>query len=453
MAIEAPLHRAQSSPPQVGARRLSNRIGLWLACLAVLHGLAYLVITPPWQMPDEPQHFQYVRFLLDERRLPTRDDAAIDTGLTEQVRQSMAQFDFWALRWRDTVPLRLEYRVVWGHPPLYYSLAAGALAPFTSLDVATQLYIIRLFSVMLTTLTVWISCQAMRSLFPDSPTLTIAVPLFVALLPMHAFIGSSVNNDVLAGLTATLVIFLLIETFQRGLTWRRGALLFVAVAVALLTKRTTFFLVPLVILTLLILLPPAGRRWVIVIGALAVPVWLVLLRQSSTSYIGGLLRRPGDIAQLLTVPSLADMILWGALLFTTFWANFGWAMVQLDMAWYGLLLVATLASGAGWIKLSWNWRQSSYALAPRQRWALAMCALAVLLISVQTVGLILFSGIHQQARYLFPIIVPLTLFLVLGWGSWLPPSWRRPAVVIGAAWMVAFDLAVILLYQLPFYYG
>jgi hypothetical protein len=404
-------------------------------------------------MPDEPQHFQYVRFLVDERRLPTRHDAATDTALTEQVKQSMVQFDFWALRWRDTVPLTLEHRLVWKHPPLYYSLAAVVLAPFESLDVASQLYIIRLFSVMLTALTVWVSYQAMRSLFPDSPTLAIAAPLFIALLPMHAVIGSSVNNDVLAELMGTVVIWLLIETFRRGFTWRQGTLLFVALAAALLTKRTTFFLVPLVILTLLILLPPAGRRWVIVIGVFVVPIWLVLLRQSSTSYIGSLLRQPGDIAQLLTVPSLADMILWGALLFTTFWANFGWAMIQLDIAWYGLLLAATLLSWAGWIKLSWHWRQSLRALAPWQRWALAICALAVVFISLQTVGLILFSGIHQQARYLFPVIVPLALFLVLGWGSWLPPDWHKRAVAIGAAWMVAFDLTVILLYQLPFYYG
>lgn len=442
MAIEA--------PPTC---RLPSRIGLWLACLAFLHSLVYLTLTPPWQTPDEPQHFQYVRFLLDERRLPTSKDAAIDTPLTEQVRQSMAQFDFWARRYHDTAPSTLEYRVASSHPPLYYSLAATVLAPFASLDVTTQLYIVRLFSAILTALTVWVSYQIVGSLFPGSSTLAVAVPLFIALLPMHAFIGSSVNNDTLAELAGAVAIWLLVETFRRGLTWQRGALLVVALSAALLSKRTTFFLVPVVVLALLILVPPIGRRWVVIIGVLAVPLWLILLHRSPNSYIGSLLRYPGSISQLLAMPSPSDALLWGALLFTTFWGNFGWATVQLDLAWYGLLLVLTLASGGGWIKLGWHWRQSLSALAPWQRWALAMCALAILLILIQTAGLILTGGIHQQARYLFPVIVPLALFLVLGWGAWLPRSWHSRAVAIGTSSMLVFDLIILILYQLPFYYG
>ena len=432
---------------------LSKRIGLWLALIAFLHGLLYLALTPPWQTPDEPQHFQYVRFLSDERRLPTRDDAATDTLLTEQVRQSMAQSDFWAWRDRDTVPSDLEYRMAWGHPPLYYSLAAIELAPFVSSDVTTQLYIVRLLSVTLTALTVWVSFLAMRSLFPGSPILAIAVPLFIALLPMYAFIGSSVNNDVLAALAGTLVIWLLIESFRRGLTWHRGALLLVLLAAALLTKRTTFFLVPLTVFALFILLPPAQRRWVVVIGVLAIPLWLILLRQDPASYIGALLRRPGNISQFFTTPSSSDIALWGALLFTTFWGNFGWATIQLDMVWYGLLLIVTLISVTGWIRLGWHRRRSIHTLAPWQRWALAMCALAVLLISVQTAGLILTSGIHQQARYLFPAILPLALFLVLGWGAWVPSYWHSRAMLIGIAAIVVFDLISLVFYQLPFYYG
>jgi hypothetical protein len=426
---------------------------LWLAILAFLHGLVYLALTPPWQAPDEPQHFQYVRFLLDERRLPTARDEGVDTPLTEEVRQSMIQFDFWTWRDHAAVPSTLEYRIAWSHPPLYYSLAAVALAPFPSLDVTAQLYIVRLFSLTLTALAVWIAYQAMRSLFPDSPALAAAVPLFIALLPMHAFLGSSVNNDALAELTATAVIWLLIETLRRGLTWQRGAWLVVALAAAMFAKRTTLFLAPLAAVTLFIVLPPRGRRWLAIACALAIPVSLAILRQRPDSYIGSLLKTGGSVSLFSTLPGLSDLALWGALLFTTFWGNFGWATVQLDAAWYGLLLIVTLASGAGWVKLAWRWRRHVPALAPWQRWACAMCALAVLLISAQTVGLILVGGIHQQARYLFPAMVPLALFLVLGWGTWIPGPWQGRAVGLGAALLVIFDLVTLAASQLPFYYG
>jgi hypothetical protein len=426
-----------------------QRIGLYLAILAFLHGLVYLALTPPWQAPDEPQHFQYVRFLLEERRLPNSHDETVDTPLTEAVRQSMIQFDFWTWRDRSTAPATLNYRIASVHPPLYYVLAAVALAPFPSLDVTAQLYIVRLFSLTLTALTVWVTYQAMRSLFPDSPALAAAVPLFIALLPMHAFLGSSVNNDTLAELTATAVIWMLIEISRRGFTWQRGAWLVVALAAAMLTKRTVFFLVPLAAITLLIVLAPRTRRWLAVAGVLAVFTWLAIAFQYAGNYAGSLVRAAGSVSHL----GLSDLALWGALLFTTFWGNFGWATVQLDAAWYSLLLIVTAISGAGWVKLAWHWRRCLPALASWQRWAGAMCALAVLSVWAQMVALILAGGIHQQARYLFPAIVPIALFLVLGWGTWVPGRWQGRALGLGAALLVIFDLATLAIYQLPFYYG
>jgi hypothetical protein len=366
----------------------------------------------------------------------------------------MAQFDFWTWRDRDVVPPLLEYRVAWGHPPLYYGLAAGVLIPFLSSDLTSQLYIVRILSVTLTALTVWVAYQIIHSLFPTSKVLAVAVPLFIALLPMHAFVGSIVNNDALAELTAIIVIWLLVEAFRRGLNWRRGALLLVALVAALLTKRTTAFLVPLVIFSLLILLPPLGRRWLVLIAILVFPLWLVLLRQFHSGYISGLLlnRAGGSFVPLVGL-SLSDIVLWGALLFTTFWGNFGWATIQLDFIWYALLLVVTLASMLGWIKRIWRWRQHLGALVPWQRWTLAVFVLAILLTLAQTAVLVLLSGIHQQARYIFPAIVPVALLLILGWSAWLPPSWHRRALILGATIMVVFDLMVLTLYQLPFYYG
>jgi hypothetical protein len=74
-------------------------------------------------------------------------------------------------------------------------------------------------------------------------------------------------------------------------------------------------------------------------------------------------------------------------------------------------------------------------------------------VCAQMVALVMAGGIHQQARYLFPAIVPIALFLVLGWRTWVPGRWQGRALGLGAALLVIFDLATLAIYQLPFYYG
>ena len=47
----------------------------------------------------------------------------------------------------------------------------------------------------------------------------------------------------------------------------------------------------------------------------------------------------------------------------------------------------------------------------------------------------------------------IALFLVLGWGTWIPGPWHGRALGLGAASLVIFDLVTLAAYQLPFYYG
>ena len=42
-----------------------------LIALAVIRGLIYLSLFPPWVAPDEPAHFEVVRIIGQEQQLPT----------------------------------------------------------------------------------------------------------------------------------------------------------------------------------------------------------------------------------------------------------------------------------------------------------------------------------------------------------------------------------------------
>src|SRR5690348_11348802 len=79
----------------------------WITLAALLFRIVLAVTTPPWQGPDEPKHFEYVRRLIDlrdqlwsEHRLLRLEDASPD--LQRQIIRSMEAHHFW--RYAGPVP-------------------------------------------------------------------------------------------------------------------------------------------------------------------------------------------------------------------------------------------------------------------------------------------------------------------------------------------------------------
>ncbi|HID62080.1 MAG TPA: DUF2142 domain-containing protein, partial [Anaerolineae bacterium] len=249
--------RARSRPenrlkPRLRTWELEHKILVLLLALSFIRGILYSAVIPPWQAPDEPDHFQYAALLVRYHRFPIKQDVAADEWLQTQVYASMQEFCFWARRAHTLAPAALEeeYRAAVGHPPLYYLLGAFLLAPFSHCDLITQLHILRLGSVLLGTLTVLVAYLAARALFPEDASWQLAVPAFVAFLPMHTFITSSVNNDSLAELLASLVIYSLLKIPKDSFSWRRVVGVACLLLLGVLTKRTTTFAIPLAALTI-----------------------------------------------------------------------------------------------------------------------------------------------------------------------------------------------------------
>ena len=43
-----------------------------LVALALIRGLIYLSVFPPWQAPDEPAHFEVVRAVAQQGQIPSK---------------------------------------------------------------------------------------------------------------------------------------------------------------------------------------------------------------------------------------------------------------------------------------------------------------------------------------------------------------------------------------------
>ncbi|MFC2031387.1 hypothetical protein ACFLWA_11765, partial [Chloroflexota bacterium] len=56
-----------------------------IAVYAIL-GTAYAVVTPSWQAPDEPAHYNYVRHIADRHTLPLLKPGDFPAAYMEEIK-------------------------------------------------------------------------------------------------------------------------------------------------------------------------------------------------------------------------------------------------------------------------------------------------------------------------------------------------------------------------------
>ncbi|MBV8386761.1 MAG: DUF2142 domain-containing protein [Acidimicrobiia bacterium] len=266
---------------------------LWPLLLFAVLALAYALVVPPWQTPDEPQHMVHVEvvrrggFGAAEQLLPFKTPppgvARMNADVQRQIVASMRATN--AGKWLPGGIAGLRAGAVPGptelnHPPLYYDVAAVLLRPFGSLPVVGRLAILRVLGVVLATAVVWCCGAAGRLLFPGkrwaeaSAAIALAVPTFVV------FAGA-VNNDALAQFLAALLVLLLLAgvvdagRIARPLPW--FGLIVVLLVLGVLTKRTFVPLVPVVLVAIAVRVRPHPRAMLAALAAVEAVVGLVLV--------------------------------------------------------------------------------------------------------------------------------------------------------------------------------
>lgn len=233
---------------------------LWPLLFFELFATFYAFMTPPWLMPDEPQHMFYAELVrhagtslpeqLAAGRMPKQQDQAEQAISTYRKIVASAKKSEMP-RWLPDAEANLAKGQIPGpselsHPPLYYVVAAGVTAPFDHADIRARLAILRALGVMLTGWAVWLCGAAGRMLWPNRRRLA-EVPLVVAAgVPTVAAFAGAVNNDAMANLFGALLVVLLVGAvtgWMRARPWLWWAGFVVALVLGLLTKRTVLPLV------------------------------------------------------------------------------------------------------------------------------------------------------------------------------------------------------------------
>jgi hypothetical protein len=410
--------------------RTANTI-LFLALLTLLaQGLVRVMIVPLWAHYDEPSHYEYMRYIVENRRLPAQGQP--DTAILERIADTYR---------RDT-PIRpscdtrgLEPCVAMGKQfdemPGYYLLQAIIQIALNPGSIYQQVATAQIVSVLLSAAVGLIGWMTMQEAFPAQPLLAAGTPLLMSSLFGYVDLMSSLNNDVGAVAAVSLLVLASTLMLKHGLKWRTILLVLIAVTLCILAKSSGFIALPLSLFTISLTqwakLPTQIKVGLVIGTALMAALAFTWVPQM------GLLLRPA-LNDLLPVGGLnARLISWynpqhwshyGAALrwlFVTFWSGFGTGQPGLPQ---GAIVVLSGLSALAVIGIIRAWRESRVT-----SWQQQIVLFYVMTVAASLVVSILRidppGGYVPSTRHLYVSIIPTVFFILVGLGSWIPLQWRR----------------------------
>ena len=474
--------------------RPSSFVSIIIAVYLVI-GTLYAVKTPAWQVPDEPAHYNYVRYIAEGRGLPVLQQGDYDQDYLERIK---------AAKFPSSMPID-SIRYEFWQPPLYYILAAPIY-----LATGGSLLALRLFSVVLGGLVVVFAFLIVRQLAPDSPVLALGTAAFVAFVPQHVAMMAGAQNDGLAELLLVVVVFQ-ISNLKSQISHGKWITAGILLGLGLMTKGTIYVAVPLVAVAIWLswrsrLVTPAlvaPRRcgasmnhqaespqpaqassmrtvhfpspsqpddsssdntrwtWLIKTGALvfipaliiALPLWIRNIIVYGWPDFLVSIRHDAVVVGQPTPAEWVSRFGWGEYLrqfvvttFHSFWGQFGWMGVPMNDRYYTILALAALAAFIG---LAWYANADFQVLNIKRRFGVPDLRFEVwilmfwVLFAVMTYIGYNVKYVQFQGRYLFPALIPIGLAFTIGLRQWtklLPRIWRGVALAAPFVGLVVLDL-------------
>ncbi|MEZ4516233.1 MAG: glycosyltransferase family 39 protein [Chloroflexota bacterium] len=455
-----------------------QRLLTLILILFLLLGSVYALVTPVFEASDELWHYPMVQHLANGNPLPVQvfDPAQAGPWNQEASQPPLYYYLSAALTfWIDTSDME---SIRWLNP----HVDNGVITPDGNTNLAIHdpnanpwqgtllaVRLIRLFSVLLSAGTVYLTYRIGRGAAPDRPEIALGAAAVNAFLPMFLFISGAVNNDNLAVLLASLALLLMIRIVTGNVRepyhpvkWLRWLVLGVVIGLAVLTKEGTLGLLPMAIGTAFVAAwqwlahsekeQPGSARWLPAIGRLAGAMALVLVPvllvagwwyYRNIVLYGDWLGWNAFIAVLGQRAHPASLIqLWGERqgFLMSYWGLFGGVNIPMPAWVYTIFNTILLISVIGFViylaKLIWA-RASAGGMLVLHGWHVCLALLNATLLSLYRSSLVrpVIFGLVQwatttwssQGRLAFTAISCLSVLMVLGLAGWLP---SRPATVV-----------------------
>ena len=437
-------------------------------------GIIYIIIIPPWQSPDEPTHFEYVK-IMAEGEPPW--DPHPRPKLQEEIIVSLSHYDYWRYllvekpyplpsTFKDTPFLFAAPSQIGKNPPIYYWLASWLLRLPSNLPIEVEFYRLRTLSLLFSILTIVFVWACAGEIFGRFSPVCPAAAGITALLPQFMVIGTSVSPDPCVNFFGAGALYLIIRFQKRGFTSLRILFLILWHGIGLLVNY----------------------KFLILIGVLPGVVLIHLcLRQSRTFPLKKLLLWSGVLIVILLIsyaglvwyfPRIARIFiirinilystistyfqgetcsppgywLWFSLeVFKSFWLKYGWLTYELPLFFYRILQIASLIplSGLvlflGKIIIGKNGR-----VGPAREGILTLIFYASATLGAYYLfwGLKV-TGTTTQGRHLFIVMPAWAILFIFGWIQFFPARFEKAVSLVLLSGFVLFTFISICFFILP----
>ena len=423
--------------------------------------LAWMFLTPIFQVPDEPSHFSIVQYIgqTGKRPHPRRERPS-----SLEILKASEAVNF---NWQIKHPVWQGYQADWQQqlssisnsdkssftrnhfltslkrPPLYYYLASPFYLLFSGQSFIFRFFSVRFFSLLLGLLTALYAFKAAK-LFFKNKLLPLAVTSLVGFQPMLSFIGISAHYDPLAVFISTTFSYYFLSFLKtRNKKFLRLSLLLSILG--LLTKPDLIVLIiilglfsfrnklkplsigVLVFFSLSLLFPVFNRLFSNTNLSIFLDkfVYLINLNEYSSKAQGLvklltssqiLTQLTGYFSQTFTA-NLAQVFPW-------YWGVFGWLEKTMPMVVYQILKLTILLSLVGYLKILVKKTKLTKFVKQSLVFLASFSLLHLFLVILN--DFITFTSSGQifgfQGRYLLPAIFSHTLLLVFGFSKLVPKS-------------------------------
>jgi 4-amino-4-deoxy-L-arabinose transferase-like glycosyltransferase len=398
----------------------------------LLLSFSYSIINPLHEATDELRHYRFVRYLVENGRLPVQGEeacrsqshhpplfyalGALATAWIEAdhpLCYTPPANPFWAYRYGD---VGVDNKAQYLH---------GADEAFPWRGDALAAHIVRGVNVLIGAVVVWLTWATGRVLWPEERWLARGAAAFLAFNPMFLYMAGAINNDIIAACSGAAITYAGVRLLHdpAGLSRKWGVWLGLAFGFALMSKfnMAAAALLIEVAVSWVAWRNKQGRLWLEVNLLIAGVTFLVAGWWFVRNYL--VYGDPTGFQEVTELWGMRDParsfgVAWSewSSVWSSLWGRFGFGQIPLPQWVYDGLWGMTLVAAAGLLieLLSPPSSRTTYASRITHHIPILYLILTVLLFAAVVFAYMLVSPAGSMGRFFFPGLPAFTLLLMFG---------------------------------------